>query len=128
MYTAYSTGSSHLVLGTSLTSLSIGLISSVSQGGGFVIPQEAQEAWQPFGDEGTLTATRKHGEVRVVRPLRDIGMKECAAWAWWNKLSVVGKDKLSGAESTINGLTKGKLSVFTISTMSLLPAHHSFLP
>jgi cytoplasmic tRNA 2-thiolation protein 2 len=47
LYTASSIGASHLVLGTSLTSLSISLISSIAQGGGFVVPQTIQEEWVP---------------------------------------------------------------------------------
>ncbi|TFY71157.1 hypothetical protein EVG20_g1846 [Dentipellis fragilis] len=106
LYTAHSTGSSHLILGTSLTSLSIALISSISQGGGFTVPQEAQEEWTPFGSEPASGEEPWAGDVRVIRPLREIGMKECAAWAWWNHLPVVGKEKLPGMRQTIGGLTK----------------------
>lgn len=116
-YTAKSTGSSHLVLGTSLTSLSIALISSISQGGGFVVPQESYEEWSSPqtqlpatsapSDKGKKGKKEWKGEVRVVRPLREIGMKECAAWAWWNDLPVVGKEKLPGIRQTVGGLTKG---------------------
>ncbi|EIM91164.1 uncharacterized protein STEHIDRAFT_91166 [Stereum hirsutum FP-91666 SS1] len=115
-YTAKSTGSSHLVLGTSLTSLSIALISSISQGGGFVVPQESYEEWSlpktqlpatsAPSEMGKKRKKEWKGEVRVVRPLREIGMKECAAWAWWNELPVVGKEKLPGIRQTVGGLTK----------------------
>ena len=51
--------------------------------------------------------------VRVVRPLRDIGMKECAAWAWWSRIPVVGKEKWvwPGAKPGIGTLTKGALQL-----------------
>ncbi|KAI0322596.1 hypothetical protein OF83DRAFT_1161136 [Amylostereum chailletii] len=108
IYTAHSSGCSHLLLGTSLTSLSISLISSLSQGGGFVVPQASQEEWVPPRvppvDDNVKASWR--GEVRIIRPLKEVGMKECAAWAWWNQLPVVGKAKLPGTTSTINGLTK----------------------
>ncbi|KAJ7170714.1 hypothetical protein C8R43DRAFT_1085244 [Mycena crocata] len=100
LHTAWSTDSSHLLLGTSLTSLSVSLISSISQGGGFVVREEAQEEWQPtvpIGAERT---------VRVNRPLRDIGMKECTVWAWWRGLTVVGKDNFLGGKQGIGALTK----------------------
>jgi cytoplasmic tRNA 2-thiolation protein 2 len=96
LYTAGSTDSSHLLLGTSLTSLAISLISSISQGGGFNVREELQEEWTTDGKA-----------VRVVRPLRDIGMKECATYAWWTRLTIVGKEKWLNSRQGINGLTKG---------------------
>jgi len=110
LYTAYSIGASHLVLGTSLTSLSISLISSISQGGGFVVPQAIQEEWIPPFVEHAPGATSWRGEVRLIRPLRDVGMKECTAWVWWHKLSVVGKQRVPISERTIGNLTKGSRS------------------
>lgn len=98
LYTARATGSSHLLLGTSLTSLSISLISSISQGAGFIVREEAQEEWK---------AHNMAQAIRVVRPLRDIGMKECTAWAWWHNLSVVGKERIPGSTQDISFLTKG---------------------
>jgi len=106
LYTAYSIGASHLVLGTSLTSLSISLISSISQGGGFVVPQAIQEEWIPPFVEHAPGATSWRGEVRLIRPLRDVGTKECTAWVWWHKLSVVGKQRVPISERTIGNLTK----------------------
>ena len=109
LYTASSIGASHLVLGTSLTSLSISLISSISQGGGFVVPQAIQEEWiPPFVDHAPGAATSWSGEVRLIRPLRDVGMKECAAWVWWHQVSVVGKRRIPISERTIGNLTKGR--------------------
>ncbi|KAJ7650220.1 hypothetical protein FB45DRAFT_887313 [Roridomyces roridus] len=98
LHTARSTGSSHLLLGTSLTSLSVSLISSISQGGGFVVREEAQEEWQP-----TVESKRT---VRVNRPLRDIGMKECAMWAWWKGVHIPGKENYLGGKQGIGALTK----------------------
>jgi hypothetical protein len=100
-YTAYSIGASHLVLGTTLTSLSISLISSISQGGGFVVPQAIQEEWiPPFVEHAPGAATSWRGEVRLIRPLRDVGLKECTAWVWWHQLSVVGKQRVVVLSST----------------------------
>ncbi|KAI0264516.1 hypothetical protein BC834DRAFT_883479 [Gloeopeniophorella convolvens] len=106
LYTAYSIGASHLVFGTSLTSLSISLISSISQGGGFVVPQSIQEEWVPSSVETSQKSTSWRGEVRLIRPLREVGMKECTAWAWWHRLVVVGKQKVPAARQTIGDLTK----------------------
>jgi cytoplasmic tRNA 2-thiolation protein 2 len=101
LYTALSTSSSHLLLGTTLTGLSVGLISGIATGGGFVVREEAGEEWVPRIDG---MAGEK---IKVVRPLRDVGMKECAAWVWWNRLNIVGKEDVAGAKRGIGGLTKG---------------------
>ncbi|KAI9461723.1 hypothetical protein BJY52DRAFT_1259811 [Lactarius psammicola] len=106
LYTAYSIGASHLVLGTSLTSLSISLISSIAQGGGFVVPQTIQEEWIPPFVERVPGDSSWNGEVRLVRPLRDVGTKECQAWIWWRQLPVVGKQKIPIPRQTIGYLTK----------------------
>ncbi|KAI9440065.1 hypothetical protein H4582DRAFT_2216897 [Lactarius indigo] len=106
LYTAHSIGASHLVLGTSLTSLSISLISSIAQGGGFVVPQTIQEEWTPPFVERVPGDSSWKGEVRLVRPLRDVGMKECQAWVWWRQLPVVGKQRIPIPKQTIGHLTK----------------------
>lgn len=106
LYTAYSIGASHLVLGTSLTSLSISLISSIAQGGGFVVPQTIQEEWIPPFVERIPGDSSWSGEVRLVRPLRDVSMKECQAWVWWHRLPVVGKQRIPVPKQTIGHLTK----------------------
>ena len=108
LYTAYSIGASHLVLGTSLTSLSISLISSIAQGGGFVVPQTIQEEWAPPFAERIPGDSSWNGEVRLVRPLRDVGMKECQAWVWWHQLPVVGKQRIPIPRQNIGHLTKGR--------------------
>lgn len=80
------------------------------------MPQESYEEWSPQNQHMSMSVPSEvgkkskkewRGEVRVVRPLREIGMKECAAWAWWNGLPVVGKEKLPGTRQTVGGLTKG---------------------
>ena len=108
LYTAYSIGASHLVLGTSLTSLSISMISSISQGGGFVVPQAIQEEWIPPFVKQTPGTTSWSGEVRLIRPLKEVSLKECTAWVWWLRLSVVGKQRVPISERTIGSLTKGR--------------------
>ena len=109
LYTASATGSSHLILGTSMTSLSISLISSISQGGGFVIREEAQEEWMP--KISTKPNGHENGAIRVVRPLQDIGMKECAMWAWWSGLHVIGGSEFTALRQSIGPLTKSKTKV-----------------
>ncbi|KAG6899299.1 hypothetical protein C0993_011461 [Termitomyces sp. T159_Od127] len=104
LHTASATGSSHLLLGTSLTSLSISLISSISQGGGFTVREEAKEDWVP--QKMVKTNGHVNGAIRIIRPLQDIGMKECAMWAWWHNLDVVGRDRFPAGKQSIGQLTK----------------------
>ncbi|KAH7909493.1 hypothetical protein BJ138DRAFT_1155079 [Hygrophoropsis aurantiaca] len=102
LYTARSRGASHLLLGTSLTSLSISLISSISQGGGYTTREELQEEWTQSGIGSTEIAPT----IRIVRPLRDVTMKECAAYARWNNITVVGKQRVPATTQGIHSLTK----------------------
>ena len=78
-----------------------------------MVREEAQEEWVP---RVPVRAQQGNGHksrtIRVIRPLRDIGMKECAVWAWWNGLTVVGREKFSGGKQSIGALTKGKLPPF----------------
>ncbi|KAH0585187.1 hypothetical protein H2248_008440 [Termitomyces sp. 'cryptogamus'] len=114
LHTASAIGSSHLLLGTSLTSLSISLISSISQGGGFVVREEGKEEWVPPRSVTQMkTNGHENGNIRVVRPLQDIGMKECAMWAWWHGLNVVGREKFPGGKQSIGQLTKGETSAIS---------------
>lgn len=104
LYTAMSTGSSHLLLGTSLTSLSVSLVSTIAQGGGFSIREETQEEWRPrfsISDNG-----QQNRVIRVVRPLHDIGLKECALWAWWSGISAVGAHRDFIPKQSIGLLTR----------------------
>jgi len=103
LHVAQSTSSSHVLLGTSLTSLAISLISGISQGGGYNVREEAQEDWTP----PSTSAGGKEKAIRLVRPLRDVGVKECATYAWWRELRVLGKEKWPGGRQSISGLTKG---------------------
>ena len=105
-YTAVKTGSSHLLLGTSLTSLAVSLISGVAYGGGFHVKEEVQEEWTPDLHQ---SHAEKGNSVRVIRPLRDISAKECAVWAWWWKLRIVGREQWAwpGTKPGIGRLTKG---------------------
>ncbi|KAK7691100.1 hypothetical protein QCA50_006203 [Cerrena zonata] len=107
-HTAHRLGCSHIVLGTCLTSLAVSLISSISQGGGFHVKEEIQEEWAPHSTQ-EVKSTRSHtNDIRIIRPLRDVGMKECAAWAWWNRVTVVGREswEWTGSKPGIGKLTK----------------------
>ncbi|KAG6335670.1 hypothetical protein ID866_3428 [Astraeus odoratus] len=103
LYTARSHGASHLLLGTCLTSLSVSLISCIAQGGGHSILGELHEEWPP---SISASHSKPNASVHVVRPLRDVTMKECAAFAWWNEIRVPGRSKLTRAIAGIPGLTK----------------------
>jgi len=72
------------------------------------VPQAIQEEWTPPFIKRTPGATSWNGEVRLIRPLRDVGMKECAAWVWWHQVRVVGKQRIPISERTIGQLTKGR--------------------
>ena len=106
LHVAQSTNSSHVLLGTSLTSLAISLISGISQGGGYNVRDEAQEDWTP----PPTSNDRKERAIRLVRPLRDVGAKECGTYAWWRGLKIIGKEKWPGGRQSIGGLTKGTLA------------------
>lgn len=89
-YTAHQTGSSHLLLGSSLTSHAINLLDAVANGGGFSIRQIAEETWR---------------NIRIVRPLREIADKEVAAGIWWRHVGVMSR-MVGSSESGITRLTK----------------------
>jgi cytoplasmic tRNA 2-thiolation protein 2 len=100
-YTARTHGCSHLLLGTSLTALSVNLIGAVANGAGYTLAFEKDEDWQ----------SPSSGVVRVVRPLREISMKECAAYLRWRNLSVIGNQRMllapTNNKDSIADLTKG---------------------
>ncbi|KZS92598.1 hypothetical protein SISNIDRAFT_550573 [Sistotremastrum niveocremeum HHB9708] len=79
------TRSSHLLMGTSLTSLSVGLINCVSQGGGYHVHEEQEEVLDG---------------IRIIRPLRDTSAKEVAYYAWWSGLDVPGRQR----PTTLSGI------------------------
>ncbi|KAG8748268.1 hypothetical protein FRC10_007658 [Ceratobasidium sp. 414] len=90
-HTAHQTQSSHLLLGTSLTSHAVGLLDAVAHGAGFAIRQIAEETWRG---------------VRIVRPLREIADKEIAAGVWWRRVAVMPATMGIPEESGITRLTK----------------------
>ena len=102
-HTARTHGCSHLLLGTSLTTLSVNLINAVANGAGYTLAFEKDEGLQ----------SPDSGVVRVVRPLREISMKECAAYIRWRSLLVIGNQRLlstsTSNKDSISGLTKGSL-------------------
>ncbi|KAG2131364.1 hypothetical protein DEU56DRAFT_872198 [Suillus clintonianus] len=102
LHTAHSRGSSHLLFGSSLTSFSISLLSSISQGGGYAIREELQEEWAPAAASGS----KPSDVLRVIRPLRDVTAKECAVYAWWNNITIIGREKQRRAILGIAALTK----------------------
>lgn len=101
LHTAASRQASHVLLGTSLTSLSVNLISSIAQGSGFTIVSEAQEEWTSDGLS-----------IRVIRPMRDIGTKDCAVWNWWFGSRIVPRSSHNsdGGRNAIDALTRGQPS------------------
>ena len=110
LHTANHVRASHLVLGTSLTSLSVNLINLVAQGGGFNIRDENYEEWTPLRGSCSNGVQSMSMPVKIVRPLKDIGSKECAAWAWWNNLRPIYIQTAPGLseKSTIQNLTNGQ--------------------
>jgi hypothetical protein len=102
-----------------LTGLSVGLISGIAMGGGFVVREEAGEEWIPQIDGATGDKS-----VRIVRPLRDMGMKECAAWVWWNGLDIVGKEIIVGSRQGIGELTRGRSHLNRASSLKLIVHGH----
>lgn len=100
-HTALHTSSSHLLLGTSLTSHAVGLLDAVAHGAGFAIRQVAEETWRG---------------VRIVRPLREIADKEVAAAVWWRRVEVMPASVRMGMseQNGITHLTKSKLFLYII--------------
>lgn len=92
LHTASQLQCSHLLLGDSLTSLSITLISLIASGGGFHVGAEQEEVW---------------GDVRIVKPLRDVSAKECAAFYHWRRLRMMGSRTLARSQQGIGRLTQG---------------------
>ena len=93
-------GASHLLLGTSLSSISSAMISRICQGGGFTLASERG----------------KHTEdLHVVVPLQDVMAKECAAWLKWNDLQTMG-GTVPRPLASIESLTRGKIHCRSIST------------
>ncbi|KAG8863923.1 hypothetical protein FRC20_010456 [Serendipita sp. 405] len=97
--TAKSLGVSHLLLGRSLSSVSIALLSSICSGRGSTIGEERQSS-----QEGVVS----------LNPLRELGSKECAACVWWYSLNVISSPILhlesGGSTASISRLTRAFLS------------------
>jgi len=95
LYTASSRSASHLLLGTTLTSLSVNMIAGIGQGSGFaMVAGGLEEVW----------VDRLNGRKQsllVVRPLKDVGIKESAFWAWWSNLVIPGRDRYPSAVSPL---------------------------
>lgn len=85
-------GASHVLLGTSLSSISSAMISRICQGGGFTLASE----------RGNHT-----NNLNVVVPLQDVMAKECAAWLKWNDLQTIG-GIVPRPVASIESLTRGK--------------------
>lgn len=97
-------GASHLLLGTSLSSISSSMISRICQGGGFTLASE----------RGTHT-----NNLHVVAPLQDVMAKECAAWLKWNDLQTMG-GIVPRPLASIESITRGKRFCRSVSS------HYSF--
>lgn len=85
-------------------------------GSGFGVGKEVGEEWRPEGNVGGNV--QKESTVRVVRPLRDIGTKECAVWAWWHGLKIIGRER---GKQGIGKLTRGM-------STSIWAAYNSDIP
>jgi cytoplasmic tRNA 2-thiolation protein 2 len=120
---------SHLLLGTSLTSLSIALISSISEGGGFNMKEAFQEEWSPASVQpgssttmGTLESSNHltwTGFTRVVRPLRDLSSKELGFYAHALKLPILTRSMSApmlahGGSSSTDTRTNMRSSIGTL--------------
>ncbi|PVF95860.1 hypothetical protein CPB86DRAFT_827658 [Serendipita vermifera] len=87
--TAHSLGITHILFGRTLTSMSAALLSNVCTGRGFNILDEFQS-----NCDGVIS----------FNPLKDLGSKECGAYAWWNGIPVLSSpirraSSLSGGAS-----------------------------
>lgn len=118
LHTAARLRCTHVALGTTLTALSMSLLTSVSYGAGAHVPEALSEDWVPppnaliDASQASSDGSRsKKAKIRVVRPLQDIGAKECAAYVRWRNLPVVPLHPSSdfAGKATIGGLTSGKL-------------------
>lgn len=89
-------GATHLLLGRSMSSLSMALLSNVCSGRAFAIADERKSTYR-----GLFS----------FNPLQDVGAKECAACIWWRGLRVVSspirQPHDNGGASSISELTRG---------------------
>ena len=97
------------------------MISGIAQGAGFSVAEESKEEWNPpnsLVENGSRNLT-----VRIVRPLRDVGIKECALWAWWCGLPLAGTSTLlnDGGKHGIGSLTRGEFFIHLKLTIKQQP-------
>jgi cytoplasmic tRNA 2-thiolation protein 2 len=106
-YAARHAGASHLLLGTSLTALSVSLISSIATGGGFAVSDALHEEWAPASTSTRATVEGWDGTLRVLRPLREVSAKELAFWAHAANLRVLARAPPPAAvRASVGGLTR----------------------
>lgn len=96
LHTARRLKCSAVLLGDTLTSLSISLISAIASGDGFHVGTEREEQW---------------GSIKVIKPLRDISAKECAASFYWRNLREICPSKPHQDESSIGQVTRGQIHI-----------------
>lgn len=108
LYTARHAGASHLLLGTSLTALSVSLISGIATGGGFAVRDALHEEWVPPSAPITTSTDEWDGAIRVLRPLRDVSAKELAFWAHAARLRALARAPPPRAvpRTSVGGLTR----------------------
>lgn len=83
---------SNLLLGDSLTSLSVSLISAIAAGDGFHVRSEREEKWD---------------SITIVKPLREVTAKECAAFFRWRGLHTTCPSILQPTALGITKVTQG---------------------
>lgn len=101
LHTAKRLQCSHLLLNDSLTSLSASLISSIASGDGLHVANEREEVWK---------------SIHVIKPLRDITSKECAAAFHWRRLNMIGVGNIEHSYLGIRKVTRGPLNTATMGT------------
>ena len=91
LHTAKSLACSHLLLGDSITSLSMSLLSAIALGGGHSLQYEQTEQWR---------------QVQILRPVTELTAKECGAWIHWNQIPL-HSELTTSQEQSIQHLTTG---------------------
>lgn len=98
LHTARRLDCSAVLSGDTLTSLSVSLISAIASGDGFHVGAQKEEHW---------------GSIRIIKPLRDITAKECAASFHWRKLRSICQSNIESGELGITKVTKGQIQKVT---------------
>ena len=77
-------------------------MTSVTSGGGFVLQDEREEIWK---------------SIKIVKPLRDVTNKECAAWLHWAGLQVlqggISLYEVQGVTRLTRGTSCGFHAIYT---------------